>query len=78
MKLQTSILSLAVVEVRNVSREAKTMNLQAHQGACRIGAETRQECQKLCDITSYCDAWSFKESIKARNWNNISHYYFVK
>lgn len=33
-------------------------------GSCKIGAETRQECQNLCDITSYCDAWNFKKSVK--------------
>ena len=34
------------------------------QGPCRVGAQDRQICQKICDATSYCEAWSFNDSIK--------------
>ena len=34
------------------------------KGPCRIGASTRQECQRICDATSFCDAWSYKASIE--------------
>ena len=31
---------------------------------CRMGASSRQQCQMLCDATSYCDAWSYNDSIQ--------------
>ena len=34
------------------------------QGPCRIGTKTRQECQLVCDATSFCDAWSYKAEIQ--------------
>merc|ERR1712227_1115975 len=38
--------------------------LEVNGGNCKMGAISRQQCQNLCDITSYCEAWSFKESAK--------------
>ena len=26
---------------------------------CRIQVRSREECQTVCDSTSYCDAWTF-------------------
>ena len=34
------------------------------KGPCRMGASSRQQCQLLCDTTSYCDAWSYNYSIQ--------------
>ena len=33
------------------------------QGPCRMGATSHQQCQKLCDTTSYCETWTFHETI---------------
>ena len=33
-------------------------------GPCKIGARNAAQCQQLCDIAHYCEAWSFKKSAK--------------
>ena len=34
------------------------------KGPCRVGSETRQVCQNICDATTHCHAWSYNDSLK--------------
>ena len=31
---------------------------------CRIKVDKREECQAMCDLSLYCDAWTFGKSDK--------------
>ena len=31
---------------------------------CRLMVETREQCQAICDITTYCEVWTFNENNK--------------
>ena len=58
MKLLASVL-LVVSEVN------------AAWGPCQIGAGSAAQCQHLCNLSTYCEAWTFKESAKLGFKNSI-------
>ena len=41
----------------------KSLNSKAACG-CKVMTETIEECQKICDDTSYCEAWTFEQPNK--------------